>query len=895
LSSQQKKPKRSKKKEALDNLKQSISPEDNAKIDEILPDDDDEYEEEEEEYDPEERYEEEVKEDESIIDVSKLSPQERTRLENLNRTNLFLKALAIDCYQYIPKLAKKCGLSHVGIANAAIQKILTLIAETHEDKNFPDRILESYNNKVPEGYPNKVYLDAQDINELVNLVRVYEEKLHGAAKVTDPDKLFGEGNIENTKTINESSDKKEHTIMMDASSSQQQSQIPQSEISIDNGQIYPTPPGSQRDINYYISRHSIPDVGLMEMALERIPNPRPNSVKGFMTSFADLYNDWMHNPHKMIEQLRFWFGPIHGEHAFKLWRDYREQYIKQQGYTDVPPTDNFNNNNMNMNMGLQPMQMSPELLQAQSMDRMMQKTMQMMQMRIMEQALSNQTAGINSGQPFEEIYDQSGKLIKRIYGNGHAATQQNPLESTMISALTNIFQETIRGMSNEKIELYKKLNQPDSMLTDFTKTIMSNFATQSNPVNQIREMLDITKMVQNTQPQNDNNKSLDALRLEFDSKLGLRELDLKQLEMQHNWEMDRQQQKDQDSNVEKWLGTLVQVGESIFKPVALKFVEGLGGANRMPQNPLAAFAGQQQMQQPQQLSPEYQQAQAMAERQYYQPQQPQQQPSARMPPIQPIPPPMQQQQRQFNQQRAMPSEQQINQELAQLSPEQLQEIEDKMTLEDTNRERIRNLIRAHKNSRKFSRPKPPNEQQVEAQQVLFNPHQEEEFELEEDDFDEDGEERDVPIASGVDKTVSTNVEGQQKRKKSFRDFAPQTSTELKQKKKMTPQQEAMYASGQMTDQQFHSLPDLEEEDEEEEDEYSYQSVPIAGSPRNASQDALIEENLKKTRQTPSSSKKSKSKKKEEPQPKPEEEQKQQEAEVVLEETELIPTDPEDSE
>jgi hypothetical protein len=553
-------------------------------------------------------------------------------------------------------------------------------------------------------------------------------------------------------------------------------------------------------------------------------------------------------------------------------------------------------------------------MQMQSMDRMMQKTMQMLQMRIMEQALGNQTAGINSGQPFEEIYDQSGKLIKRIYGNGHAVQQQqqNPLESTMISALTNIFQETIRGMSNEKIELYKKLNQPDSMLTDFTKTIMSNFATQSNPVNQIREMLDITKMVQNTQPQNDSNKPLEALRLEFDTKLGLRELDLKQLEMQHNWEMDRQQQKDQDSNVEKWLGTLVQVGESIFKPVALKFVEGLGGANRMPQNPLAAFAGGGMQQQPmqqqqvqQQLSPEYQQAQAMAERQYYI-QQPQPQQPSRMPPIQPIPPP--QQQRQFNQppqqRQQMPSEQQINQELAQLSPEQLQEIEDKMTLEDTNRERIRNLIRAHKNSRKFSRPKqqlPPTEQQVEAQQVLFNPHQEEEFELEEEDFDEDGEEREVPIASGVDKTtVSTNIEGegQQKRKKSFRDFAPQTSTELKQKKKMTPQQESRYASGQMSDLEFSRLPDADEEDDEE-DEYSYQSVPIAGSPRNASQDALIEENLKKTRQTPKKSKKKEKKEEEESKPTVEEEEEQQkereDVEDILQETELIPTDIEDQE
>ena len=74
------------------------------------------------------------------------------------------------------------------------------------------------------------------------------------------------------------------------------------------------------------------------------------------------------------------------------------------------------------------------------------------------------------------------------------------------------------------LEVMKSQNQPNNLLTDFAKTMMGNYMNQSNPISQIKEMLDITNLVKSQAPQNNEAKSLDQTRLEIDSKLALQEL-----------------------------------------------------------------------------------------------------------------------------------------------------------------------------------------------------------------------------------------------------------------------------------------------------------------------------------------------------------------------------------
>lgn len=917
-------------------------------------------EEEEEEYDPEEVYEDDDDEEdgdneEEEFNIDDLGPEQKKTLDKRNKRILFLKALSIHPYQDVTKLAKKCGLSggrHE--AEQVIGLMLGMIGETEKDIDFPERVLKYFNSLVPEGYPNKVKLEPGDINELINLFDVIEEKLANTAKIIDPDKIFGDGDIMDAKTIKESKPTKKNIVMMDNSTTSPQSQQQErtqrysstsstqqqpSQIPVDNGQIFPAP--DLQSIEHYAGKYASPDIGFMEMALRRIPNPRPNSVAAFITSFQDLYTDWMANPMKMVEELKFFFGPTHGEHAYRLWKDYREYYMKKQGYSPLPGsvTGGFSGEYSPYNFGgyggpnpaaaaagaMQPLVASQDMMVQRDMDRRMQQLTNIIQLRMMEKAMEAQTPTPIAGQNYEEILDQNGKVIKRVFlANGHSAGAGSvgggAAEMTLVQTLSTIFQETLRGLNNEKVELMKKISTPDTTWQDLAKTMVSNHLNQQNPIEVAKNYMEVANMFnqQNQNRGNELNKSIEALKVEVDSKIALQELDMKKMEMQHNWRMDESQVKEQENNVDKWLNVMLQMGEGIIKPVAMKFVEGLGAGTRV-QNPFIAGFGQQQQQQ--QVPPQYQQQQAMAQQRYYQQQQPsepdmsmqygrqfnqpppQHQQQQRIPPMQPLGPhPSQQQQQQssaMNRPIGQVTEQEIQNELTQLTPDQVQELEDKMALDDINREKVRNAIRAWKNARRFNRPK-PSPQQEEAMNILGSrkpvvDEDDEDFDLEdelsEQDFEEDEEEEEerfVPVARGTKE--APKPPGQLKK---FQDFAPESTTEILEKKKLTPQQKAMLSEGQLSPQELMDAPDRDED--EEMDDYDTGGVPLPSGIRNASEDAMVQENLARTRQTPPPVSKKKSyprKKKQEEQQQPPKQDVVKEAEGAIDAAEIIPSDDE---
>ena len=862
-----------------------------------------------EEYDPNGVFEEEEKKKpKGVLDINKLPNQQRvTYLSNYKRL-LFLKALAKDPYQDVPKLAKeKCKMKDTAEGEKCITTMLGMISLTEHDPDYPARLLNYFNKILPENYPNRPVLDEDDVNELTILFKVVEEKLLNMAKITDPDTLWGKDTVIDAETIKESSAQKK-VSMSDNFSNQPDMGIP-----VENGQVYPNNNQSRNTKEYYINRYPIADIGLMEMALRNIPNPRPNSIQNFVDNFTDLYNDWMHNPMKMVDQLKFYFGPTHGEHAYRLWRDYREKHMQEQGYQQVPESNmSYGSGGGGFSQyggypgGMQPMQMSPEIEAERMADRRMDKMMKVLQLKMMDNAMQSQTPMPQGGQPYEEIYDQNGKVIKRIMLSPNGVmngSSGNPMESAVFQGMMNMMQEIVRGKNNEMLEVMKSQNQPNNLLTDFAKTMMGNYMNQSNPISQIKEMLDITNLVKSQAPQSDGQKSLDQTRLEIDSKLAMHELDLKKMEMQHNWRMDENQTREQDSNVDKWLNTLQGMGESIIKPVAIKFLEGFG-KGQMPGGPLGGmFPGatpQAQAQNPYNMS---EQEYAMRQQQYYEEQKRQQEQPLR--PMQPNPQrqynpnPQQQMQQQYPpQQQYQPmqqptkpiqaaSEREIQDELSRLSPQQLQEIEDKMLIDDMNREKVKNAIRAFKNGRRFQKPQEPA-QVKEAQNVLFNQQglNEDDLDLgEEDDYDVNGENEqeddyEVPIASGKPK-----VAPEQLPKKKFSDYEVRSTTEIAKTKKLSPQQKAMLSSGQMTPAE---LAQIEDAGQEEIDDYSSDGVPMPAGLRNASEDALVEQNLKKTKQSPK-----KQKKKSEVIDKVDEQQGQKEvdeAEKILAEAEVIPED-----
>jgi hypothetical protein len=105
--------------------------------------------------------------------------------------------------------------------------------------------------------------------------------------------------------------------------------------------------------------------------------------------------------------------------------------------------------------------------------------------------------------------------------------------------------------------------------------MLNQHFTQQNPASLAGQLIEVANVLRPNNGNNSVEKSIEAAKLEVDTKIALKELDLKEAELQHNWRMDENQSKEQDQNVDKWLTMLQSVSTDLIKPVALKFVEGV--------------------------------------------------------------------------------------------------------------------------------------------------------------------------------------------------------------------------------------------------------------------------------------------------------------------------------
>jgi hypothetical protein len=847
------------------------------------------------------------------VDLKKLNKTQKRELELNYQRLLFLKALSINCYQDFIKLGRKVGFTKDAMSQELVQMVMGMISHEFDKPDYPAKIIRYFNRLLPDNYPRKeeVTLDEYDINELANLYKVHEDMAHGRAITVDPDKLYGENvldNLEKGKEINQAM--VQQKTVMDSNyqqqpqnpSQQQQGQAPPSP-QVDNGQGF-IPQAPRNNKEFFLGKYDNQDIGLMEYALRSIFNPRPNFVPGFINNFIDLYSNWINNPAKIQEQLIYSFGDKAGSQAYLLWRDLREDLKRNVGGGGSLYSSSNSNRSMSFTGDLDA-DYQRELIQERRQEKRMKQLMDMMQMKFMETAMQAQTptlpGAIGSGN-FEEVLDHNGKVIKRIYMNNNngGGNSGGVAENGMITALSGIFNNMLQGANAEKIELLKKVSSPDTTWQTLAQSMLNNHLNQQNPAAIANQLIEVANVLRPNNGNNDISKSIEATKLEVDTKIAMKELELKHAELQHNWRMDERQSQEQDSNVDKWLTMLQSVSTDLIKPVALKFVEGFGKGG-MGNNPLGAMFGQQQPQQPPQPS---EQEIAEAQQRYYMNQQAAQHQQSVEPPLEPMGPPPSRS-RGYNpaqppgsgaqqQQRPPPQrgggnqqldEQQLQQQLQQMQPEQLEELHDQLEMEDMKRERAKNMIKAVMNAKRSrpmtAGPPPPHTQQQQQQQVFDeesirkaqetlnfgNTNAEEEEEEEEYDEEQD---YDVPIAAGQDRDKKTS---KRNAINTYGDTEYDTS-DLNHKK-LNRQERALLAQGEISPSDLEGIEEQDASDEEE------NSVPIAGI-----YNASDEEKKKKPRAT----KKTVTKKKEEVKEGDSSNEVIAEAEELIEEVETIPAD-----
>lgn len=856
---------------------------------------------EEEEEDEGDYYEEEGEGEEDDDQPKKSKKQIEKELESNHIRLVFLKALAFNIYQDIEELGSQVGIREKHYAQKTVQKILGMITETFHDPDYPTKVLNYYNNSIPPDYPKRVWLEPSDINELATLFDVLEKRRKGEVKTVHPSKVFGDndgkGN-ENSKTINDSAPIKKPIAMMDMQSYQQaqQQHEQQQQEEYDNQTASPIQMQQQQQqspiilpsmqqqqqqpransLEFFVKRHENADIGIMEYVLSTTPNNRPQQVPIFIDNFERLYMKWLNNPMALQEHLFNNFGPIAGKSAFNTWRDLRDDYYqKQYGYTpgNMTLASDYSTGGMGMGMmgngGLGMGNITPEMQWEMELERRaekrftkMMRTMEMTMMdRMMNSQIPTQPGQMgNANGNMEEVLDSSGKVVKRIFYNNtpqNGNANQDITNSPVFSAVTSLFSTMLNNQGKEKEILLQKLNTPDTSWKELAETFIKSSFTTQNPTAMVGQLIDIADKIRPQQQQNnDVSKSIEATKLEVDSKIALGELALKRLELEHNFQMDEKQSSQDNNNVDRWLDALQGLGESVIKPVAMKFVEGMGQGKFPIGGPLGQMLGQQPQQQEQQLTPEQQQAIAMMQREQAMrqhrinqmqndeppmpnPQQMQQQGMPRpevMPPIRPMPnnPRPTQQQQQMHQQ-----QQSFEEQLGNMSLEQLQDINYRIEMEDVKKERIKNHIKALINSKKGNQNPRAAQQQQQQQQVpqQMTPQQQEaenilnfnqEPQEEEDDYDEE-EDYEIPVASGLPKNekvkdLKKNTVNMYENE-SDDDNLTDNTTSLIAKKKLTNQEKALLATGQLSPEYVKDIEDDEDYDEDEEDD---NGIQIAG-------------------------------------------------------------------
>lgn len=527
----------------------------------------------------------------------------------------------------------------------------------------------------------------------------------------------------------------------------------------------------------------------------------------------------------------------------------------------------------------------------------MMRTMEMTMMdRMMNSQIPTQPGqmgAMGNGGNMEEVLDSSGKVVKRIFYNNtpqNGNSNQDITNSPVFSAVTTLFSTMLNNQGKEKEILLQKLNTPDNAWKDLAETFVKSSMSMQNPTAMVSQMIDIADKIRPPQQQNnDVSKSIEATKLEVDSKIALGELALKRLELEHNFQMDEKQSSQDNNNVDRWLDALQGLGESVIKPVAMKFVEGMGQGKFPIGGPLGAMLGQNQGQQQQEqaLTAEQQQAIAMMQREQAMrqhrinqqlqneerpmptPQQMQQQQQFQpqnIPPIRPMPITPRPTQQQVMQQQQMQQQQQQNmsfeESLGNMSYEQLQELNYRIEMEDVKKERVKNHIKALMNAKKGNQnPRNQSQQMTREQQEAANilnfnqppPQQEEEDE----EYDEE-EDYEIPIASGLPKNdkvkdLKKNTVNMYENE-SDDDNLTDNTTSLIAKKKLTNEEKALLATGQLSPEYIKDIEDDEDYDEDAEDDDN--GIQIAGV-KNAS-DVQKQQQLEEQREKASKKQKEKS-------------------------------------
>ena len=358
--------------------------------------------------------------------------------------------------------------------------------------------------------------------------------------------------------------------------------------------------------------------GLLRSILYKAKNVNPGAIERFVEAYDLGKKHFTANPQALQQLMMHTFGPGFGSDAFQLFMNTRGQYVP-----DTP-----NNGNGVMGGGINPMQimMMQAMMQggggnmAQMLPLLMQgggmgggnggpmgDMMSMMMMQQMSKASEKQAQ--------QEKFDQmmNMMMLKMIGGSMDSRNQmdansgnfmvqeildkdKNVKERQLVPMSTVLSnpammmggmfkqggqdettQAVLRNALEEKskmMELYMQNNQP--MMQVFA-SLLGNFQNKQDPIAQFGQLMEIRDKYMGGQG---NQVDPEIEKMKIDLQLAMQQQNFTLKQMEHQWELEKEEKKAGSENVKSWMNMIGTVGEKLAAPAMALVAGGMGQGNK---------------------------------------------------------------------------------------------------------------------------------------------------------------------------------------------------------------------------------------------------------------------------------------------------------------------------
>ena len=189
---------------------------------------------------------------------------------------------------------------------------------------------------------------------------------------------------------------------------------------------------------------------------------------------------------------------------------------------------------------------------------------------------SRQQTDATSGQfMVQEVVDPKDRSVKERHLIPMGMAMQNPMLMGGYSKVRNdeTTQLVLKNALDEKSKAWELMAQSNQPLNQIFMTLLGNFQSKNDPINQFGQLMEIRdKYMGGVQGQIDP----ELEKIKFDYQMAMRQQDFQLKQMEHNWDLEKEEKKMGANQMKDWMGMISDLGGKLAGPITSVIASGMG-------------------------------------------------------------------------------------------------------------------------------------------------------------------------------------------------------------------------------------------------------------------------------------------------------------------------------